>query len=205
MAEENKGLSMNEDDIKVELIEWPTDDDWKAVKARALVTVGKTPVNPPDEAWKHAILEARHSPIRRLNYAFRIECPSYVSVHLVRHIHAQPYVKSQRNDRQKDYDRKKAPQDAPVTMIWDVNAEELQVVANKRLCTKADPVTRRVVQMCCNDVFVKAPEFVGLLVPWGIHCGGLCHEMDGCGKCKDVALENIFNQVIDKCYSAQED
>ena len=121
--------------MKVELLEKPTEKDWLEVKRRALVTIGKKPVAAPNEEWKHDILEARHSPIRRLWFSFYIECPYWVSVHLCRHIHAQPYVKSQRNDRQKDYDRNTAPQDATVCMIWDINAEELMVVANKRLCT----------------------------------------------------------------------
>lgn len=108
----------------VKLLEYPTEKDWLEVKRRALVTAGLTPKNAPDVAWKHAILEARHSPIRYLRFSFYIECPYWVSVHLCRHVHAQPYVRSQRNDRQSDYDRNAARQDEPVSMILDVNAEE---------------------------------------------------------------------------------
>lgn len=90
---------------KVELNEFPSGDDWLEVKKRALVTIGKTAKNAPTDEWKRKILEARHSPIRRLFFSFYIECPYWVSVHLCRHIHAQPYIKSQRNDRQADYDR----------------------------------------------------------------------------------------------------
>ena len=86
--------------MNITMLEWPNQDDWMAVKRRALVTIGKNPVTEPDMAWKRSILEARHSPIRRLRFAFLLEdIPSWVSVHLVRHVHAQPYVKSQRNDR----------------------------------------------------------------------------------------------------------
>ena len=138
--------------LKVELLEKPTEKDWLEVKRRALVTVGKKPVKAPDEEWKHSILKARHSPIRRLNFSFYIECPYWVSVHLCRHIHAQPYVKSQRNDRQNDYDRNSAPQDATVCMIWDINAEELMVIANKRLCRQASDETRQVVRKMCKLV-----------------------------------------------------
>ena len=108
--------------IKVELNEFPTANDWLEVKKRALVTIGKKAKNEPTDEWKRKILEARHSPIRRLFFSFYIGCPYWVSVHLCRHIHAQPYVRSQRNDRQMDYDREKAPQDQPVCMIWDMNA-----------------------------------------------------------------------------------
>lgn len=35
--------------MKVELIEYPTEQDWMAVKKRALMTVWKDPKNPPDD------------------------------------------------------------------------------------------------------------------------------------------------------------
>lgn len=166
--------------MEVHIIKSPTEQDWMEVKRRALVTVGKNPVTPPDDEWKHKILKARHSPIRYLQFSFYLEdIPSYVSVHLVRHVHSQPYVKSQRNDRQSDYDRTKAPQDTPVNMIWDMNAEELMTISNKRLCRLADPVTRSVVQKMCDEVSRVNPEFKDFLVP---NCQylGECKEMFSC-------------------------
>lgn len=165
----------------VRINEIPSDNDWFEVKRRALVTVGKNAITEPNETWKHSILEARHSPIRRLHFSFYIECPYWVSVHLCRHIHAQPYVKSQRNDRQSEYDRNKAPQDETVCMIWDMNAEELMIIANKRLCAQASPETREIVQKMCDLVQDRMPEFRGLLVPMCKYSGGVCHEMKPCG------------------------
>ena len=170
--------------MKVELLEFPSESDWMECKRRALVTIGKRPVNPPDSGWKHKILLARHSPIRYLRYSFYIECPSWVSVHLCRHVHAHPYVKSQRNDRQSDYDRNTAPQNAPVCMIFDVNAEELQVIANKRLCNQASPETRQLVKDMCALAEAANPELRGLLVPMCEYHGGVCYEMEPCGKCR---------------------
>lgn len=168
------------ENIIVKINEMPTENDWLEVKKRALVTVGKKAVTPPTEEWKCKILEARHSPIRRLQFSFYIECPYWVSVHLCRHIHAQPYVKSQRNDRQSEYDRNSAPQNAFVSMIWDMNAEELMTIANKRLCRLASAETREVVQNMCDLVIAKMPEFKAVLVP---NCKyGKCHEMYPCGK-----------------------
>ena len=167
--------------MKVTCIEYPTDQDWIACKERALVTVGLKVKNPPTDEWKKSILKARHSPIRRLRFSFLLEdIPSWVSVHLVRHIHAQPYVKSQRNDRQSEYDREKAPQDSPVTMIWDMNAEELMVIANKRLCKQASDKTREVVGMMCDKVLETNPEFAEFLVPMCQYVGE-CKEMYPCG------------------------
>lgn len=166
--------------MKVELLEYPLERDWLEVKRRALVTVGKRPVTKPDLPWRKAILEARHSPIRYLRFSFYIECPSWVSVHLCRHIHAQPYVKSQRNDRQNDYDRNSARQDTPVCMIFDVNAEELMTIANKRLCNLAAEETRQLVQLMCREVKNVCPEFESFLVPMCVYHGGICHEMNPC-------------------------
>lgn len=168
--------------MKIELIEYPSETDWIAVKRRALVTVGLKPVNPPDSVWKHKILRARHSPIRRLWYSFYLEIPYWVSVHLCRHVHAQPYVKSQRNDRQSEYDRNRARQDETVCMIWDVNAEELQEIANKRLCKMAAKETREVVEEMCRLAEGATPELNGCLVPMCERCGGVCHEMYSCGR-----------------------
>lgn len=166
----------------VKLMEHPSDKDWMAVKERALVTVGKKAVTEPDQLWKRKMLEARHSPIRWLRFSFYLEVPYWVSVHLCRHIHSQPYVRSQRNDRQADYDREKAPQDAPVAMIWDMNAEELMVIANKRLCMQAAVETREVVQEMCRLVVEVLPEFETVLVPMCEYHGGTCHEMKPCGR-----------------------
>lgn len=169
----------------VKINEIPTEKDWLEVKKRAMVTVGKTVGKEPSYEWKRAILEARHSPIRRLWFSFYIECPYWVSVHLCRHIHAQPYVKSQRNDRQSEYDRNTAPQNETVCMIWDMNAEELMIVANKRLCLKASEETREVVEKMCDLVIEQLPEFKGLLVPNCVYNNGKCHEMKSCGGVKN--------------------
>lgn len=169
--------------MNITLLKYPTEADWAEVKRRALVTIGKTPVTPPSLEWKHKILEARHSPIRYMQFSFLLEnIPYWVSVHLCRHVHAQPYVRSQRNDRQDEYDRNAARQDAPVTMIWDINAEELMVIANKRLCMQASKETREVVKQLCLAVLDVCPEFASHLEPMCDYHGGVCHEMYPCGR-----------------------
>lgn len=170
--------------MKITLIDYPSEHDWMEVKRRALVTVGLRPVAPPNAKWKRDILNARHSPIRYLRFAFLMEdIPYFVSVHLVRHVHSQPYVRSQRTDRQSEYDRRAAPQDAPVTMIWDMNAEELMTVFNKRLCQLAAAETREIVELMAQEVKEKCPEVGEHAVPLCVYHGGVCHEMRGCGRC----------------------
>ena len=166
--------------MTVKLLRYPTEEDWLFAKQCALETVGLNAVTPPDFEWKRKVLRARHSPIRELRFAFELEIPYWVSVHLCRHVHAQPYVRSQRNDRQNDYDRNAARQDEPVTMIWTMNAEELMTIANKRLCKQASAETRKAVQMMCDLVLEKMPEFDGLFAPPCVRYGK-CDEIFPCG------------------------
>ena len=84
---------------------------------------------------------------------------------------------------QNEYDRNSAPQNAPVNMILDVNAEELMVIANKRLCNMAALETHSVVAAMCREVIAHCPEFEPFLVPMCEYLGGKCNEMNGgCGK-----------------------
>ena len=169
--------------MKVSILKRPTEEDWLFCKRCALETIGLAPKTPPNDEWKHKILRARHSPIRELRFAFLLEdIPYWVSVHLCRHVHAQPYVKSQRNDRQSQYDRGKAPQDAPVSMIWTMNAEEWLTVCNKRLCNQASKETREVIEMLRDAVAETNPEFIDEMVPMCVR-EGECHEMYPCGGC----------------------
>lgn len=177
----------------VSLTHYPGPDDWMECKRRALVTIGKHPANPPDQDWKHKILRARHSPIRWLMFSFGITCPYYVSIHLARHVHAQPYIRSQRSNPS----RGAARQDEPVEMIYDVNAQELMAVAEARLCNKADPLTRALVRDMCRKVEAVCPEFWGLLGPMCCTVGS-CREMQpcktatpSCADCKHVRMDDL--------------
>jgi thymidylate synthase ThyX len=168
--------------MKVQLIKYPTEEDWLLVKKCTLVTVGKETETPPTEKFKRDILRARHSPIRELKFVFYLTgIPYWVSVHLCRHVHAQPYVRTQRNDRQSDYDRNSAPQNAPVDMMWSVNGEEWLTIVNKRKCRLASPETREVIDKICDEVIKVCPEFKSEQVPMCVRNGGVCYEMFPCG------------------------
>lgn len=71
--------------MKVEILKHPTKEDWALCKQFALNTMGKNMVTLPTDEWKVKILEAEHSPIRVLNFVIKMEIPSWVSVHYVRH------------------------------------------------------------------------------------------------------------------------
>ena len=169
--------------MKVTLLEHACESDWYEVARRALITVGLKPVRFPADEWKKKILDARHSPIRYLQYSFLLEeIPSNTATHLCRHVHAQPYVGSLRNDRQTKMDGDSAPRNTPVDMILDVNAEELMVIANKRLCGQAAEKTREAVRRMCVAVQEAEPELEwhNRLVPMCVYHGGVCHEMRPC-------------------------
>ena len=169
--------------MNIELIKIPTQDDWRLCRMAALNTIWKSGGDEPSEDWKRKILKAGHSPIRVLTFYIRMkDIPYCDAMHLTRHVHAVPFVSSQRNDRQDRYDRRKAPQDAPVNMDWFVNAEELITVAHKRLCRQASAETRAIVAEICRQVLAVCPEFDGLLVPLCVYRNGLCTEFKPCGR-----------------------
>lgn len=181
--------------MKVEILRHPTEEDWVLCKKCTLVTVSKDSDTPATEAWKVKLLKANHSPIRTLQFCFRLsDIPYWVSVHLVRHVHATPFVSTQRNDRQVKYERGAARQDSPVTMCWYMNAEELITIAHKRLCMQASKETRELVQLICNQVIEVNPEFADLLVPNCAYRGGLCDEFNCCGQNKKYLPGGVNDQ-----------
>lgn len=175
--------------MRINLIGSPGPAEWMEVKRRALVTEGLRPVNPPSSEWKHRILKAQHSPIRYLRYSYYLQdIPYWVAMHLRTHVHDTPngdefapYIRSQRDDRQHDYPRGKAPQDQPVNMILDVSAEQLITLSRKRLCSLASPETRNVVEQMCTLAEEVTPEFQGLFGPICEYTH-FCPEMKGCGR-----------------------
>ena len=133
------------------------------------------------DEWKHKILKAEHSPIRTLMFTIRLTIPYFVSVHLSRHkIGCEHYVQSQRNERQSEYDRELAPQNAMVSHIIEVNAEQLMGMARKRLCKQADVTTRFVMTHICIEVAKTNPEFKDFLKPM-CEYRRECPEFECCG------------------------
>ena len=178
--------------MNVTLRQSPSPDDWMLFKEAIWITVRKKhPETPPSSTLIRNVLTARHSPCRLLHYTYLIEgIPSNIATHLARHVHALPFISSLRNDRQSVMDGDNAPRNTPVDMIYQVNAEELMTIANKRLCAKASERTREVVQRMCDLAESVTPELHGLLVPACEWHGGVCHEIDGCGKARREPIQN---------------
>ena len=178
-------------DFKIEILKHPTEEDWMWCKKCTLNTVGRDSNKLPTEEWKHKILAAGHSPIRELWFGIKMQIPYFVSVHFVRHhIGVNHYVQTQRNDRQDNYDRTKAPQDAMVSHVMSINAQELIFMSHKRLCSQASIETRTVMLEICKQVEELNPEFKGLLVPECVYRNGLCTEFYPCGAAEQLLKIN---------------
>lgn len=169
--------------MTVTILKNPSIDDWCEVKRRALITIGKEPVNPPDDQWKVKMLRCRHSPIRFLSFSFLIkDIPYWLHVEFVRHhVGIQFYVKSSRDDRaNNDIPRSQKPQGSLVNMIVDVNADALMTIMAKRLCGSATKEMQELMIMIRREVLKTNPEFRDFLVPACMHTKG-CNEFYPCG------------------------
>ena len=175
------------ENFKVEILKHPTEEDWKWVKLLAFNTMGQQFLMDKDLslALKKKYLKSEHSPIRYLQFIIKLDNIPYCnSVHFVRHKYGvEHFVSSQRNDRQEKYDRKKAPQDAPVSHIMWVNAQELMFMARKRLCGKADIDTQKIMRAIVKEVLKTNPEFEDVLVPQ-CQYQHECPEFFPCGRYK---------------------
>ncbi len=168
--------------MDVEILRHPTDEDWERCKMLAMNTIGKRWSGEVNDKWKRRMLRCEHSPIRTLMFTIRIELPYWVAMHFRTHKYGiEHYISSQRNDRQTEYDRNKAPQDHLVSYIMDVNAAELIQMARMRLCGQA-AVETQMAMVAIRDAVVQVnPEFADFLKP---KCAFLkeCNEFVPCGR-----------------------
>lgn len=154
--------------------------DWEEVVNDCRATVKKRPLGKePSTEFKKKILISEHSPIRDISVKFSWKNIKYwVAMHWKTHIW-RSRTTTQRNDRQGNYDRNKAPQDSPVDFIGDPNAQHLIDTMRKRLCMTASKETRdyaKDLKIALHDV---EPEISDVLVPNCVYrCG--CPEMQGC-------------------------
>ena len=170
--------------MEIKIIRYPTDADWARAYWLALGTEGKTTDKVPTSTWRKKLLRSGHSPARTLTYTVEIsDIPYWIVMHLVRHkVGIEHYVSTQRNDRQSEYDRASARQDAPVLYRFEANAQALIEISHRRLCGKAAAETREVWEQVCEAIQQVTPEMDGLLVPACVHQGGRCDEFKPCGR-----------------------
>ena len=167
---------------------------WKDVLNAARFTQRKQPLDKePSTTWKKKIIKAEHSPIRCLMFNIDFyDIPNYVSVHLVRHVHAQPFVSTSRPD----IDGKQVPREEqkkidPVNMRLFLNAQEIIAISRARLCSKAEAKTREIWRQVVKTLANMEPELAAACVPNCIYRGH-CPEMKSCG----LADSELFLQHV---------
>ena len=154
--------------------------DWEEVVNDCRATVKKPELgHEPSTAWKRKILISEHDPIRDIIFKFRWRDIFYwVAMHYKTHTW-RSRTNSQRPERQDEYDRNKAPQDAPVDFIGDPNTQHLIDTSRKRLCFQASPETRENWEDLKVVIREVEPEISDVMVPNCVYrCG--CPEMTKC-------------------------
>ena len=156
---------------------------WVDVLNAARFTQRKEPLEKePSRAFKKNIIKAEHSPLRCLMFNIDFyDIPYFVSVHLVRHVHAQPFVSTSRPD----IDGHHAPREEqhktdPVNMRLFLNAQEIISISRVRLCNKAEKETRKIWEQVVRTLYVSEPELAAACVPNCVYRGH-CPEIISCG------------------------
>ena len=160
---------------------------WRDVADAARVTVGmEEGTNQPPSEYRRKMLLCEHSPIREITVTAEWEdIPYWVAMHLVRHHQGcQPYVLSQRDDRQiggQTHEiRKDKPQDAPVRLRFTFNQQAIINISRKRLCGQASEETQEAWIKFINALRKREPELVSVCVPDCVY-RGWCYEYKSCG------------------------
>ena len=136
----------------------------------------------PSDKFKRQIVRAEHSPLRCLMFNIDFyDIPYYVSVHLCRHIHAQPFVSTSRPDVLKDNpSRKDQRKSDPVNMRLFLNAQEIINISKVRLCNKAEFSTRIIWKEAIDELRKIEPILANACVPSCIY-RSQCPEISPCG------------------------
>lgn len=138
---------------------------------------------------KHNMYLAEHSPIRMRKFWIHLaNIPTFVATHLVRHhVGIDHYQLSHRSDRTNTPD-KDSNRMTPTNMSMCINAQALINMARKRLCRKASPETRLVMNVIKESIKVLDPALADVMVPECVY-RHLCPEMKSCG---------FFDTVLDE-------
>lgn len=157
-------------------------DVWPKVKRAARTTISKEGEGQyPSATWKKTILLAEHSPIRKINVAWKwCDLKSWVSVHYVRHKHGiEHWVTTQRSDRT-GVDRDSMPQSTLVEHECEANAQALIFISRRRLCRQASPETTAAWNEVKAEVKKVDPVLASVMVPECVY-RGFCPEFKSCG------------------------
>ena len=168
------------DKIKVTITDF--DINWKKIKSACMTTISKQAGDKePSHEWKRKLLLCQHSPIRRGEVSWKWEeIPYAISTHFVRHHEGcEKFIGTSREDRT-GVKREERSQMAPVPMEMDANIQALINISEKRLCTAADPTTRKYWGAVLEAIREYDEDIYWACVPQCVRCGG-CPEYTNCG------------------------
>lgn len=176
---------------------------WQEVVDDCRSAVGKESLgHEPSRDFKRRILIAEHSPVRDITTRWKWKIiPYWVAMHWKTH-HWESKVRTQRSDRT-GVDRRKLPQDAPVTFVGEANPQHLIDTWRKRLCYQASPETREYAEDFKRALHKVEPEISDVLIPNCCYrCG--CPEMNCCGFFNKLMEEEpeVVSTNIGKRYNA---
>jgi hypothetical protein len=153
----------------------------------------------PSQEWKRKLLLCEHSPIRRGEVSWKWEAIPYaISTHFARHHEGcEKFIATEREDRT-NVPREERSQMNPVMMEMDANIQALINISAKRLCTSADPTTRKYWKAVLEAVREYDEDIYWACVPQCVRCGG-CPEYTNCGfyenLMKDEPMETQMSLV----------
>ena len=156
--------------------------DWFKIKSACMTTISKQAGDKePSKAWKQKLLLAEHSPIRRSQISWKWdEIPYAISTHFARHHEGcEKFIGTSREDRT-GIDRTKRSQMDCVPMEMDANIQALINISAKRLCSTADPTTRKYWKAVLEAIKEYDEDVYWACVPQCVRCGG-CVEFKNCG------------------------
>ena len=133
---------------------------------------------------------AEHSPIRMREFWIHLaNIPTFVATHLVRHhVGIDHYQMSHRFDKTK-VPNEESNRMTPTNISMHLNAQSLINMARKRLCGKASPETRLVMNVIKQAVSVLDPDLASVMVPECVY-RDFCPEEKTCGY-----FANLKNQI----------
>lgn len=172
---------------------------WKDVLNNARFTQRKEPLDvEPSDNFKRKIIKAEHSPLRSLMFNIDLyDIPYYSHVHLVRHVHAQPFVSTARPDIDgNQLPREEQKKTDPVNVRLFLNAQEILHISRARLCNKAEKDTREIWKAVVNELWKQEPILADACVPNCIYRNGICPEMKCCGFCKTEGCRKEIIQYL---------
>ena len=151
----------------------------------------------PSIKWKKKIIKAEHSPLRCLMFNIDFyDIPNYVMVHLVRHVHAQPFVSTSRPDIDgKQVPREEQKKTDPCNMRLFLNAQEIINISKVRLCTKAETKTRSIWFGVIKELAKIEPELANACKPSCFY-RGFCPEIKSCGLADTETFPLVVNDYI---------